>query len=223
MARPRTLAGYHARVEFQFQAKDGTMKVGHALMQPLVQDGKAAGTTCLVVDMTLQRFLEGELQKAQQLELVGRLASGTVHDFNNLVTVMVGLAGLAKSQLEPCNPVQEPLERIHEVGEQASHLIGQILAFSKQRQPAAIAVVDLNSRGAPLPRRSWGASCPRTIVVETSFTEEELLVKGDETQFKQIVINLCLNAREAMPEGGKLFSPHRRPVSQSDRYIALYV
>lgn len=184
------------------QAKDGSLKIGHALMQPMVQDNRVAGTTCLVVDMTLQRFLETELQKAQQLELVGRLASGTVHDFNNLVTVMVGLAGLAKLHVEPGHPAREPLDRIHEVGEQASHLIGHILAFSRQRQAAASAV-DLNAIVRHCLKILHGI-LPHTIAVDTNYCEEEVLVKGDDTQLKQVVINLCLNAREAMPDGGTL-------------------
>ncbi len=201
-ARMRTLSGYHARVEFRFTAKDGSVKVGHALMQPMVQENRVSGTTCLVVDMTLQRFLESELQKAQQLELVGRLASGTVHDFNNLVTVMVGLAGLAKLQIDPAHPAQEPLDRMHEVGEQASHLIGQILAFSKQRHTDAT-TVDLNAVVRHCLKILRGV-VPMSIAIETALAEEELLAQGDETQFKQIVINLCLNAREAMPDGGRL-------------------
>jgi signal transduction histidine kinase len=116
---------------------------------------------------------------------------------------MVGLAGLAKLQIEPAHPAQEPLDRIHEVGEQAAHMIGQILAFSKQRHTASTAV-DLNGVVRHCLKVLRGV-LPMTITVETEYADEGPLVQGDETQLKQIVINLCLNAREAMPEGGKLF------------------
>lgn len=201
-ARARSLAGYHARTEFHFRARDGAGKIGLALMQPLVQEGQIQGSTCLIVDMTLQRGLETELQRAQQLELVGRLAGGTVHDFNNLLTVMVGLAQLAQVNVAPTSPAHEYLQHLTEAGEQASHLAGQILAFSKQR-PAAAAVVPIN--GVLLHSlRMLRSVLPREIGVETVLDPKDPLVKGDENQLKQVIMNLCLNARDAMPQGGHL-------------------
>src|SRR5206468_1934632 len=82
-ARARSLAGETTRVELRFQDRRGDTRIGYALLQPLVHDNAVLGSTCLIVDTTLQCRLEEDLQRAQRLELVGRLASGTVHDFNS--------------------------------------------------------------------------------------------------------------------------------------------
>jgi len=203
IALQRSRAGYHARVEIRYRAKDGSNRIGHALLQPLLHEGKVLGSTCLIVDMTLQRFLETELQRAQQLELVGRIASGTVHDFNNLLTVMVGLANMAQMQLEPNNPAQEPLLRIQEAGEQAGHLAGQILTFSKQRHVTEGGTVNLNTVVLHS-LRMLHSIFPPNMRVETDLAGDDPRIKAEETQLKQVIINLCLNARDAMPQGGKI-------------------
>src|SRR5205807_9645689 len=104
--------GYVTRVEFRLLAKDESEKIGYALLQPQVHDDTVIGTTCLVVDMTLQRHLEAELQRSQRLELVGRIAGGTVHDFNNLLTVMMGMAALAQAGLPADHPARYEVQRI---------------------------------------------------------------------------------------------------------------
>src|SRR5262249_47918207 len=91
-----------------------------------------------------EKHLQEDLRRAQRLELVGRLATGTVHDFNNLLTVMIGLASLAKHNLPEDHPVHVDLGRIVEAGEQAAHLAGQLLAFGR-RQPAQLHAVDMAS------------------------------------------------------------------------------
>ena len=109
MALERSRAGYHARVEIRYRAKDGSNKIGHALLQPLVHEGKVARQHLLDRGHDLAALSGDGAAAGQQLELVGRIASGTVHDFNNLLTVMVGLASMAQMQLAPDNPAQEPL------------------------------------------------------------------------------------------------------------------
>ena len=201
-ALERSLKGYVTRVEVRYLARDDSVKIGYALLQPQLQDKTAVGCTCLVVDMTLQRHLEQELQRSQRLELMGRLASGTIHDFNNLLTAMMGMAGLAQTSLPAEHPAHEDLQRILETGEQATHLAGQLLAFSKQRriepQP-----VDLNHVVTHTLKMLHG-TIPSNILVETRLTPGEILLRGNETQLKQVLMNLFLNARDAMPGGGKL-------------------
>ena len=171
-------------------------------MQPLIQEGQIIGSTCLIVDMTMQRFLETELQKAQQLKLVGRIAGGTVHDFNNLLTVMVGLAHMAQGSLEPGHPAHETLRRIGETGEQAGHLASQILTFANQRR-TELAPVDLNAVVRHclklLPSVLTG-----NIKVEAHLSGDKLMVLAEENPLKQVIVNLCFNARDAMPSGGTL-------------------
>jgi two-component system, cell cycle sensor histidine kinase and response regulator CckA len=194
--------GESSRLEVRFRIKDGSVKTALAFVHPHFNHGDVVGSTSLVIDITMQRRLELELQQARHLELVGRLASGTVHDLNNLLAVIMGLAGLAKSDLPADHSVMQHLARIEDVGEQAGHLTGQLLAFGKnrilQRRP-----IDLNSVVTQTVRLLRSV-LPPEIVIECLLEPAAPSVLGDENPFKQVVMNLCLNARDAMPHGGKL-------------------
>ncbi|MBI2807139.1 MAG: PAS domain S-box protein [Planctomycetes bacterium] len=194
--------GETSRIEARFYAKDKSLKTVLAFFQPLLHRGEVIGSTSLVIDITTQRRLEMELQQAKHLELVGRLASGTVHDFNNLLQVLMGTAGLAKLELLENHPVWQHLARIEEVGEQASHLAGQILTFSKQR-PRQSRVIDLNALVAQT-MKHVAALLPTTISVSASLAQDLPKALGDDGPIKQVVMNLLINARDAMPKGGKL-------------------
>ncbi len=201
-AQPEILAGQTARLEIRFQTKHGAERSGYAIAQPRWQANEVAGITIMIIDMTLQRRLEQELQRAQRLELVGRLASGIAHDFNNLLTVVITLADMARHQLPADHTVREDLRRVVDAGEQAARLAGQLLAFSKQRRIVARRI-DINQ----VVRQTLDllrATLPRSITVEPSLQEPELYVQADETQLQQVLMNLCLNARDAMPTGGCL-------------------
>jgi two-component system cell cycle sensor histidine kinase/response regulator CckA len=150
----------------------------------------------------MQRRLEEELHLAKHLELVGRLASGTVHDFNNLLTVLMGMAGLAKTEVPHDHPVCQYLNRIEEVGEQASHLTGQLLTFSKQR-PHQSGPVDVNTLVEQTLKLAKSIM-PPAIVIDMVLDPLAPIVLGDDVPLKQVVMNLCLNARDAMPDGGTL-------------------
>jgi signal transduction histidine kinase len=148
------------------------------------------------------RETELRLQHSQRLELIGRLASGTVHDFNNLLMVVLSLAEMAKRALAGDHPVQQTLTQLEEAGEQAAHLAGQILTFGKQRQRES-EPVDLNAVIAGVLKMVRGV-VPTSITVQTALDPKLPAARGDENQFKQIVMNLCLNARDAMKAGGTL-------------------
>ncbi|HYT88365.1 MAG TPA: PAS domain S-box protein [Gemmataceae bacterium] len=197
------LAGRSARGEFRYKSRDGSEKVGYGLVQPSAPPGgNEPGATFLVVDVTQQRRLEQELQRVVRLELIGRLASGIVHDVNNLLTVILSLAELAQMNLLPEHPARADLQRIVQAGEQATQLIAQLLAFSKERRIAARRV-DVNA----VVRRNLellAASLPANIVVESILAPGEVGALADESQLQQVLMNLCLNARDAMPEGGRL-------------------
>jgi PAS domain S-box-containing protein len=194
--------GQSTRIEARFYAKDQTLKTVLAFFNPNFSDGRVVGSTSMVVDMSKQRKLEEELQQAKRLEFVGRLASGTVHDFNNLVQVLMGEAGLAKVTVSEQHPVWQHLSRIEDIGEQASHLAGQILTFSKQR-PKQIRPVDLNVLVEQTLRLAKSA-LPEKIAVATNLDRALPKAQGDEGPLKQVLMNLFLNARDAMPAGGNL-------------------
>jgi PAS domain S-box-containing protein len=197
-----TLNGTTTRFELRYRTREGTDKVGFAMAQPRWHEGRVIGVTCLIVDLTRERHLERELQRSQRLELIGRLSSGVAHDFNNMLTVVLNLSTLSLEDLPADHPVQENLRRITEASEQASNLASQLLAFSRQ-QRISLRSVDLNHivrRTCELVR----TLLPDTITLTTDLVPEPILVRADETQLQQVLLNLCLNARDAMPLGGRV-------------------
>ncbi len=168
----------------------------------LAPNSKGARVVTTFADITAHRQALKELERAQRLELIGKLAGGTVHDFNNLLTVMIGLAGLVQTSLPEDHPAQHDLARLMDAGEQAGHLAGQMLAFGKQKQAVAQAV-DLNTIVVHSLKLLRGA-LPATINVVHQLAGEVLTVHADETQLKQVIMNLCLNSRDAMETGGTL-------------------
>jgi PAS domain S-box-containing protein len=216
-----TLAGKPVRTEFRYRAKDGQERIGYSLLHPL-RGARASpapvatdhetpaselqrpvvGITALVLDMTRERRLEQELHRAQRLELVGRLSSGIAHDFNNLLTALLGQTETVRLELPADHPVQESLERMGEVGEQAVNLAQQILAYARQDK-VSLRPVAVN-RAVQRALNILGTLLPRTIEVESTLADREWFVQADEMQLQQVLLNLCLNARDAMPEGGRI-------------------
>ena len=188
LLHPDDVPAYHAvmeevshgkpqRLELRFRAKDGSLKTALAFFQPYRERGAAAGSSCLLIDISKERQLEQELLHARHLELVGRLASGTVHDFNNLLTVMMGLAGLAKTELKPGHPALQHLDRIEDAGEQAAALAGQLLTFSKQR-PIEHRPIDLNGVVAQTLKIARSV-IPKVVAVEAILDPSQPMVCGE--------------------------------------------
>jgi PAS domain S-box-containing protein len=196
------LAGVPVRGEFRFRAKSGAEKTCFAMIQPCFRDGAVVGTTTLLVDVSRERQLERELERSQRLELVGRLSSGVAHDFNNLLTVVLGLADLARCHLPPEHPVHDDLQHITEAGQQAANLASRLLALGKQRRgmPRPVEVNGVARRTLELLRPVLSAG----VDVETDLTGRDLWISADDLQVQQVLMNLFLNARDAMANGGVL-------------------
>jgi PAS domain S-box-containing protein len=223
-----TLAGEPARGECRYRARDGSEKVAYMLLQPRWQDGRVIGVTTMMVDMTRERRLEQELQRAQRLELIGRLSSGIAHDFNNLLAVVMSLTDLARDNLPDEHPVRDDLQRINDAAEHAANLAAQLLAFSRQRRilPQRVEVNAVARRTLELLR----ATLPAAIRLEARLDSPEPFVQADETQLQQVLMNLCLNARDAMPAGGTLrvrtetvAAPPSRGFGAAARWVRLSV
>jgi PAS domain S-box-containing protein len=201
-ATQEALAGRSPSLEIRYRAKDGSEKVGYCFLQPRWQGEQVVGCTTLVVDMTVQRRLEQDLQRAQRLDLIGRLAGGIAHDFNNLLTVILSLTSLARKDLTPEHPAQEYLGEILEAANQATRLAGQLLAFGRQKR-IATRPLSLNQ----VVRQTLSmlrSSLPPTVFLDTELDARDPIVQAEETQLQQVLMNLCLNARDAMPAGGRL-------------------
>lgn len=172
-------------------------------------DGHFLGYRGADADITEQREAEEALRKneeqlrqTQRLESVGRLAGSIAHDFNNVLTAILCNGEIIQEDLPPESPVKEGLDEIMRAGERARDLTRQLLAFSR-KQILEIKTVDVNAvvRGMEkMVRRLLGED----IEVEVRSTTDAATVKADPSQLEQVLLNLCLNARDAMPEGGHL-------------------
>ena len=155
------------------------------------------------IDITERRQLEDQLRQSQKMEAVGRLAGGVAHDFNNLLTVISGYGDMIMRGLPPDDPLHGCIEEVLKASSRATSLTNQLLAFSR-RQVIQPKTLDLNILVANMDRmlrRVIGEH----IELETVLTPGLGSVKADAGQLEQVIMNLAVNARDAMPEGGRLF------------------
>ena len=168
----------------------------------LVGDGQLVGVTSIARDLSERDRLETELRQAQKMEAVGRLATGIAHDFNNLITVLLGYSDELIEQVPPGSEWQRSATEIRRAAERASGLTQQLLAFSR-RQAAVAHTVDLNlvvANMEDLIRRLLGPE----IRLEFSLDPALANIRADSAQIGQLLMNLVVNARDAMPKGGQL-------------------
>jgi len=190
-------------LEMRFRRKDGalvwvlenaTLLDGDDNSPPLIE-----GT---VVDITERKHLEEQSRQAQKMEAIGRLAGGVAHDFNNLLTIISGNSELLLDRIDPAKPVHRNASQIKKAADQASDLVRQLLAFSRMQvlQPT---VLDLNRILSDTVKMLPRLLCEDIEVVLVPGASLGL-VKADKNQIDQIILNLAVNARDAMPQGGKL-------------------
>jgi PAS domain S-box-containing protein len=160
---------------------------------------KLAGT---LLDITERKAMEAQLLQAQKMESVGRLAGGVAHDFNNLLTVINGYADLALRQIPANNAVYSQIQAIRGAGDRAAELTMQLLAFSRKQvlQPKAISLNDMVRDSDGMLRSLIGEEIELVCVFDPSLRR----VEADPGQIQQVILNLAVNARDAMPGGGKL-------------------
>ena len=163
--------------------------------------GKILGTFSSGADITGRRALEAQYQQAQKMEAIGRLAGGVAHDFNNLLTVILGHCELMLSELSPSDS-RDGLTEIQKAGTSAAGLTRQLLAFSR-KQIIEPTLLDLNDVVTHL-RAMLGRLIGEDVKVLLGLRPDLGFVKADRGQVEQIVVNLAVNARDAMPKGGTL-------------------
>jgi signal transduction histidine kinase/CheY-like chemotaxis protein len=183
--------------------QDGTARTVSASGQPIVDDrGKGLGAVVTLLDISVRKQLEERFQMAQRMEAMGRLAAGVAHDFNNLLTVISGYCQLGLTRVQPGDAVCRDLGEIAKAGERAANLTRQLLAFSRQ-QVLDPHMLDLNAVIAEVEtmlRRLIGAD------VELIFSpgRDVGTIRADAGQLEQVLMNLIVNARDAMPGGGRI-------------------
>jgi two-component system cell cycle sensor histidine kinase/response regulator CckA len=163
------------------------------------------GTPCLLAivrDVTQLRSLERQIRQSQKMEAIGRLAGGVAHDFNNLLGVITGYAELVRRRLPGSDPLHGKVEQILKAAERAAALTGQLLAFSRQQvlQPEVLDLNHVVSDMDKMLRRLIGKDVELTTLLDPDLGR----VRADPGQLAQIVMNLAVNARDAMPRGGRL-------------------
>jgi PAS domain S-box-containing protein len=181
--------------------KDGSLLEAEVVAHTIDFGGRLANLV-LARNVTEQRRLEAQLRQAQKMEAVGRLAGGIAHDFNNLLTAILGSAQLALREVEPSHAVRQDLEEIRRAGLRAAELTRQLLAYSR-RQVVAPKVIDINDVVRNL------ESMLRRLIREDidlvlELAPHPLAVKSDVGQLDQVVLNLVVNARDAMTERGRI-------------------
>ncbi len=183
--------------------KDGQLYYEDTTIAPLRDAaGEIVGYVSTGRDVTQEVSLEEQFRQAQKMEAVGRLAGGVAHDFNNLLTIIQLSARLMGKQLHAEDPLQVQLERIQEACHRANELTKQLLTFSRQT-PLETRRVDLNDS-----IREMSRMLPRLlgedIELVLALSEDLWPVVGDANQLDQVLLNLAVNARDAMPQGGRL-------------------
>ncbi len=188
--------------ETQRVAKDGRRVDVSLTVWPLRDaQGRVIGESRIDRDITARKQLEGQLLQAQKMESIGRLAGGVAHDFNNILTAITGYSELLIAELGPADPAREHVEAIRTAAERAASLTQQLLAFSRRQvlQPRVLDPNDIIARMEPLIRRLIGEHIELDAVLRATGA-----IRADPSQLEQVVLNLAVNARDAMPEGGRL-------------------
>jgi PAS domain S-box-containing protein len=190
-------------IEAQWRRKDGTpIPVRLSGRTVLDEHGALEGCEIIAEDVSERWRLEEQLRQAQKMEAVGRLAGGVAHDFNNLLTIITGYSQLLLDRLGPDDLLRGHVNEVLNAGNRAASLTRQLLAFSR-RQVLQLQVLDLNTVVANIDkmlRRLIGED----VELVTHLGPALGRVKADPGQIEQLIMNLAMNARDAMPQGGKL-------------------
>ncbi len=220
-------------LEVDWKRKDGTPITVRCSGRPAKDaSGAVAYLEAFAEDVTERRVLERQLRMAQKMEAVGRLSGGIAHDFNNLLGVIIGYSQVLKRTLGPQSPSYEHAEEIEKASHRAVSLTRQLLAFSRQQvlEPTILSLNTLVSDMEKMLPRLIGED----IALNVTMGSDLGFVKADRGQLEQVIMNLAVNARDAMPEGGNLtiqtanveldvvYTRHH-PGSKPGRYVMLSV
>jgi two-component system cell cycle sensor histidine kinase/response regulator CckA len=188
-------------IEVEWKRKDGAFLTVRCSGWP-VKHESSTFIEVFAEDVTERRVLERQLRMAQKMEAIGRLSGGIAHDFNNLLGVIIGYIQVMKRSLVPGNSSYEYAEEIEKASQRAVSLTRQLLAFSRQQvlEPAILNLNTLVSDMEKMLPRLIGEDIQLNLMLDSAIGQ----VKADPGQVEQIVMNLAVNARDAMPDGGKL-------------------
>jgi len=223
----------YEELEATWKKKDGTrIRVQLSVRASRTRDGQIEFYEAFVRDITNQRQLEAQLAQAQKMEAIGRLAGGVAHDFNNLLTVILSYSELLLEDLPADSADRDDVTQIRKAAQGASQLTRQLLAFSRQQvlQPK---VVDLNASVSGI-ERLLARVLREDIKLRCTLAPDAGTIRVDPGQLEQVIMNLAVNARDAMPSGGMLTVEtgnvdldaaylQAHPMAKPGRYVMLAV
>ncbi len=183
-------------------------------------DGTILGHRGIMRDVTQQKNLQKQLLQAQKMEALGTLAGGIAHDFNNLLTIVMGFAELLLADKEQDNPEYADLEKIHLAAKDGAELVQRLLMFSRKTEPKPVPM-NLNRLIMHL-ERLLSRTLPKMIDIQVDLLNDLPEINADTSQMEQVLINLAVNARDAMPHGGHL-TVKTDVVTLDEAYCALHV
>jgi PAS domain S-box-containing protein len=190
-------------IEMEWKRHDGTPITVRCSGRCIKDEtGAPAYFEMFAEDVTEKRVLERQLRMAQKMEAIGRLSGGIAHDFNNHLGVIIGYSRVLKKALGESNPLADHALEIEKAGQRAASLTKQLLAFSRQQvlTPAVLSLNTLASDMESMLPRLLGEDIAVSLALDPNLGS----VKADQSQIEQVIMNLAVNARDAMPEGGKL-------------------
>jgi two-component system, cell cycle sensor histidine kinase and response regulator CckA len=195
--------GFVKDYEVKWRKKDGTEVDGLVTSSVyLWQDGSIAGYRGIARDVTIRKRLERQLLQAQKMESIGTLAGGIAHDFNNILTVVLGFSELLLIGKDDRDPAYADLQKINQAARNGAELVTRILAFSRK--------ADINPRAMSLnhkieqTKELLARTIPKMIEIELVLSDDLATVNADPVQVEQVLVNLAVNAKDAMPDGGRL-------------------
>jgi PAS domain S-box-containing protein len=215
-SQPQTNESVPSILECRHRSRSGGLIEVEITTQEILYAGHPA-VLAVVVDVTRRKQLEAQLLQSQKMEAVGMLAGGIAHDFNNLLTIIAGYSQLLLNSLSPSDRNRTSVEQIMKAGDRAAALTRQLLAFSR-RQVMQTRVLDLNTlvgKLAVMLQRLIGED----IELRLDFSRDLGQVNADPGQIEQVIMNLVVNSRDAMPQGGTL-TLHTANVELTEDYTA---
>jgi two-component system, cell cycle sensor histidine kinase and response regulator CckA len=194
--------GVGLSVEYRMRHKNGSWRTLESKASTILKDGVVEKLVIVNRDVTERKHLEEQFRQSQKMEAVGRLSGGVAHDFNNLLGVIIGYGEIVQEGTPLTDPLRSCVDEMLKAGHRAGALTRQLLAFSRQ-QVMDPKVLDLNAVVKDM-EKMLKRLIGEDVQLKTQLAPELVRIKADQGQIEQVIMNLSINARDAMPDGGEL-------------------